>query len=360
MKLILLVLLLTGSYAQNFVRIFLAAYGEPTTISYFDYDPVALQVLRVQTLNDDQFINGIRNNAVLIISAFASDDSIAFGLLLEIAIPAMVTSVLSLNQTNCNMTKVLLQFGTGAGLTLDSVNKQLYYNFQNINGSGINRMNFDGTNLTTVFQYSTKNLPHWLSYDSKDNKLYTSLNSYQFSSLQIPQFSPLSFSTPSCQTSACDISVLGGSVDQSTGRLYYPDTQGINAFDPATNQTIRVLLIPNYSAKSILIDSQSSLLFMQMSPINGQLYDQIFVVPVNLVTAVADPTKLLPVLGLSGSDASKGNLLSVTHCTSATCAICGFPYTPQNSNGIVYATATQPLMNLGLLITLFAFLCIIR
>jgi len=350
--------LLTGSYAQNFLRVFLAAYGEPTTISYFDYDPVALQVLRIQSLNDDQFINGIRNNAVLIISALSSDDGIAFGLLLQVAIPAMVTSVLSLNQTNCNMTKVLLNFGTGAGLTLDSVNKQLYYNYQNYNGSGIYRMNYDGTNLTSVYQYSSRNLSHWLAYDSKDSKLYTSLSTNQFSSLQIPQFSPTSFSTPSCQTSACDISLLGGSVDQSTGRLYYPDAQGISAFDPASDQTIRVLLIPNYSAKSIAIDYQSALLFIQMFPLNGQLFGQLFVVPVNLSTSVANPTKLMPVPGVVGSNASNGNLLSITHCTSLTCAICGFPYTPQNSNGIVYAMATQPLINLGLLITLFAFLCI--
>jgi len=321
---------IVASNAQtSFTRVFFVATGEPATYSYFDYVPATSTVARIQTINDAAFLAGDRNTASVTISALASDNFTTFGLLTVFVKPALVTKLINMDQLTCQLSQIILPFSTGLGLAIDPVDKLIYWNYQNPGNVtttlGINRMSYDGTNLTSVFVYpSTPS--NWLAVDINRQKIYTTSNT---------TFEALTITKNSTTNSVYHTPTLGGAIDQTTGKLYYPDPIGILSFDPTANVTTRTLTITNNRAKSLALDYQNGLIFIQMYPVSGQFVDAIYVVSVNLNTAIANPATLKMVPGLLATDNNAGNLISVSYCTNATCSVCGFQFVlpPVNPTG---------------------------
>jgi hypothetical protein len=170
---LLVLLFLAGCSAQAFVRVWFLAYGEPTTYSYFDYDPAKNALLRIQTIDDQKFLNGLKQSLLVSFSfifltctgSIAADDTMAFGILYLYANPSLITNLITIDQLTCQLTLINLPFASGFGLTVDPNNKWIYFNYQSLqNGiSGIDRMKYDGNNLTSIYNYPTVNSSHWLS-----------------------------------------------------------------------------------------------------------------------------------------------------------------------------------------------------
>jgi len=165
----------------------------------------------------------------------------------------------------------------------------------------------------------------------------------------------ISFTDQGCQTASCNLNSLGGYVDQINGRFYYPDASGIQCFNLNTNITNRAILISNSQAKFVVVDPQSSLMFIQMYPVNAQPYDIIYVASLNVVNGIADPATLKPIPGALAADISKGNILSVSHCTNATCSVCGSPYVSPIPT-ISYTPGIQQFTSFGLIVFLIIIL----
>jgi hypothetical protein len=313
---LLFALLFAYSCAQTtFVRVWFVATGEPSTPSYFDYNPATGAVLRIQTISDQQFVTAVRNNAGVTISALASDDKNAYSIITFLVVPNLVALMLNLNQATCALTSVVLPFGTGLGLAVDPVDKLIFWNYKavtNVTVNGINKMNYDGTNITNVFTYPGAS-SNWLAVDLQRQRLYTSLSSNTVTGLQLQSgLTSLSFPTQGCQAASCNIELIGGVVDQNTGRIYYPDATGIQTFDANANATVRSLTITTYTAKSLALDNQNGLLFIQMNPLGGQFTAPIFVVSVNLQTGVANAGSLKQIPGLLATNNNAGNMLALT------------------------------------------------
>jgi hypothetical protein len=284
MKAVIAFLLVVGCcYAQTFTRVFLMAAGEVQTMSYFDYDPAARKLVRIQTISDAMYLMGILGADNPSLSSVVADDIAAYGILNLPIPPNVETYLFVLNHATCQLSKVFLPNAAPQGLALDPIQKAVYYNYIP-NGqlvaqiAGINRMNVDGTNVTSIFQYPTIGNAHWLSLDKPRNLLYGSLGPNQFSSINLAMTNvTLTVKTQGCANTLCDVNLNGGVVDQTTGRIYYPDTTGIVSYDPATTATTRVLTVPpNLQVKGFAIDAQNSLLFIQTFAVpvaTGQIAD---------------------------------------------------------------------------------------
>jgi len=348
---------------QTFIRVFLMATGEVQTISYFDYDPATRKVLRIQSISDALYLMGILGADNPSLSSIAADDIAAYGILNLPIPPNVETFLFVLNHGTCQLSKIFLPNASPQGLTIDPIQKVLYYNYIP-NGkavaqiSGINRMNYDGTNVTSIFQYPTVGNAHWLSLDKPRNLLYASLAANQFSSIDLMMTNvTVTVQTPGCLNGFCDINLNGGVVEQTTGRIYYPDATGIVSYDPATTAMTRVFTAPNnLQVKGFAIDTQNNLLFMQTFAIQlptGQIADGVYVVSVNLTAAVADAATFMPIPGLLGVDSVRGNIVALSHCDAAACGICGFGYT-NPFNAPKYASAALFSISITLLLSLLA------
>jgi len=325
---------------------------------------VAKQAIRVQTINDSPVLKGITAN----IGSLAADANNVYGILsLSVFNQGSVPSLLSVNHAACTLADVPLLHTSQQGLALDPINHVAYYNYilvtNNVSTSGIQKVSYNGLNTSTLFQYPSLNASgHWLSLDYQKQILYSSDASHQVSVQHLNNVNVLStIRTTGCTTAACDVNIAGSTVDVSTGRLYYPDSQGIVSFDPATNITNRVLLTPNLQVKTILIDVQNGLLFLQMSGITlqrGAFVDPVYVATLNVATSTADPKSLVQVPGVLTVDLI-GNTLALTDCNTTTCGICGYQYTfPFNPSSPI-STTTAPAVQLTVSLALLAALLII-
>jgi len=354
--------LLGCSGQANYVRVYFLAFGEVQTISYFDYDPVAKIVLRIQTI-DDQALIGMRGVNGAVTSTVVCDDINAyFVLFIADAFGIALNYLMVQNHGSCLLTQYSLVNSAQEGITVDPINRVVYYNYMS-NGnnsnipvySGIGKINVDGTNPAVIYQYPTIGKAHWLSIDTTKQLLYASASSYQFFSLNLGTNATTKYSQQGCQAATCDINVLNGVVDPTTERVYYPDSSGLLAFNPSTNSTTRVLLFSTPQIKSLTIDTQNNLIFFQTYGVSvgGQTVGSIYVVSVNLTSSIANLATLNQIPGVVAIDVNNGNLLSLAHCDgNGACGLCGFPYTNPFSAAktVVVASAVQTVFSMTLLV----------
>jgi len=329
---------------------------------------VANNVMRIQTI-DDQALIGMRGANGALTSTIATDDMNAYFILfIPDAFGIALNYLMVQSHGSCLLTQYSLVNSAQEGITVDPINKIVYYNYiSNGNNSnipiyaGIGKINTDGTNPGVIYQYPVVGKSHWLSVDVTKQLLYASSTSYQFFSLNLGTNATTKYSQQGCQAANCDINVLNGFVDPTTERLYYPDSSGILAFNPTTNSTTRVLIYSNPQIKSLIIDSQNNLIFFQTYGVSvgGQVVGSVYVVSVNLSSSIANPATINQIPGVVTIDVNNGNLLGLAHCDgNGACGLCGFPYTNPFSAAktVVVASAVQTIFSMTLLVVLLVIL----